>query len=154
MITTARHTSYRGYDIVPISGSQGRESYGRRGAPRADAPSLPRPMLRTLAARKEERSQIAKKNIDRFHSRSKAIGWERVGLNALWVDRPTTNSRKIVARVATPLSVAMELNVQCRRQQEAMPNRKWNRMRQVRLHLPTASCRDACRASYCGRLEG
>ena len=29
-----------------------------------------------------------------------------------WVDRPTTNSRKIVARVAAPLSVAMELNVQ------------------------------------------
>ena len=28
-----------------------------------------------------------------------------------WVDRPTTNSRKIVARVAAPLSVAMELNV-------------------------------------------
>ena len=28
------------------------------------------------------------------------------------VDRPTTNSRKIVARVAAPLSVAMELNVQ------------------------------------------
>jgi hypothetical protein len=29
-----------------------------------------------------------------------------------WVDRPTTNSRKIVARVAAPLSVAMELNAQ------------------------------------------
>ena len=29
-----------------------------------------------------------------------------------WVDRPTTNSRKIVARVAAPLSVAVELNVQ------------------------------------------
>ena len=29
-----------------------------------------------------------------------------------WVDRPATNSRKIVARVAAPLSVAMELNVQ------------------------------------------
>ena len=29
-----------------------------------------------------------------------------------WVDRPATNSRKIVARVAAPLSVAVELNVQ------------------------------------------
>ena len=29
-----------------------------------------------------------------------------------WVDRPITNSRKIVARVAAPLNVAMELNVQ------------------------------------------
>ena len=29
-----------------------------------------------------------------------------------WVDRPTTNSRKIVARVAAPLSVAIEMNMQ------------------------------------------
>jgi hypothetical protein len=29
-----------------------------------------------------------------------------------WVDRPTTNSRKIVARVAAPLSVAIEMNLQ------------------------------------------
>jgi hypothetical protein len=29
-----------------------------------------------------------------------------------WVDRPATNSRKIVARVAAPLSVAMEMNIQ------------------------------------------
>lgn len=29
-----------------------------------------------------------------------------------WVDRPATSSRKIVARVAAPLSVAMEMNMQ------------------------------------------
>ena len=29
-----------------------------------------------------------------------------------WVDRPTTNSRKIVARVAASLSVAIEMNMQ------------------------------------------
>jgi hypothetical protein len=29
-----------------------------------------------------------------------------------WVDRPTTNSRKIVVRLAAPLSVAIEMNMQ------------------------------------------
>ena len=29
-----------------------------------------------------------------------------------WVDRPTTSSRKIVVRLAAPLSVAIEMNMQ------------------------------------------
>ena len=40
-----------------------------------------------------------------------AIDTETVRIVA-WVDRPATNSRKIVARVAAPLSVAMEMNLQ------------------------------------------
>jgi hypothetical protein len=33
-------------------------------------------------------------------------------MEGAWVDRLTTNLHKIVARVAAPLSVAVELNVQ------------------------------------------
>ena len=82
-MTTTETYRYRGYDIVPIWQWS---SWCTGVYPtRADLPHLAAGWtLSTLASRKEDAVTEAKKNIDRFSLTPKVIGWERVGLNALW----------------------------------------------------------------------